>query len=324
MRVKKQNLLWMLAGLAHGMLSHAQTQPIYEIEIIAFEQPSLTAALNEQWPEVEPSRPAPRLQRLFSAHLAEPDDAAVDDSSEINTEISENSDPTDSQLMEPDPDPDTALLHNKQSVISVAQELPLQPGVNRSSDNPLQKTEITRANDFTLLTNDQFQLKKLTESLRRKRLTKRILLHTGWRQPIYPAKAAIPVLLEGGDPLSPNQPDRSWLHGGYQGYFSGPISLKTNEFSLPEFELSGTVSFYETRYPRIETNLCQTVEPHLLTNPLVLITNSDQLKNQGFQQVCNREIRGLSYGELIYFDSPTFGLIVQIREQLPVENQSLN
>ncbi len=322
MTVKKQNLLWMLAGLTHGMLSHAQPQPIYEIEIIAFEQPSLTAALNEQWPEMEPSRPAPRLQRLFSAQLPEKDNTPVDDSPESNTENNQNSGPTDSALITADTD--VILLQNQPTLISAAQQIPRQPDVDSRGNDPLLQTKIANTKEFTLLADDQLQLNKLAKSLRRKRLTKRILLHTGWIQPIYPAKTVTPVLIEGGDPLSPDQPDRSWLNGDYQGYFSSPITLQINEFSPPEFELSGTISFYETRYPRIETNLCQTIEPHLLTNPLILLTNSNQLKNQGFQQVCNREIRGLSYGELIYFDSPTFGLIVQVREQPPVDSHSLN
>ena len=318
MSVKKQNLLWMLAGLTHMSLSHAETQPIYEIEIIAFEQPTITAALNEQWPELTPSRPAPRLQRLFSTQVAK---------------TSANSEGTLSQPeIKHDQNNDPRAIKREESGGSKSQDHPVTKEIrehnptpdNFDSNTPTLEQKKTRPDDFTLLAANQLQLKVLINSLLKKRLARRILLHTGWAQRIHPAKKAIPVFLEGGNPLRPNQADRTWLSGGYRGYFSAPITLQANEFNLPDFELVGTISFYETRYPRIETNLCQTIGQHLLTSPLTQTTNSDQFQSQGFQQICNREIRGLSYDELIYFDSPTFGLIVQIREQPPVEQAELN
>jgi len=67
------------------------------------------------------------------------------------------------------------------------------------------------------------------------------------------------------------------------------------------FELEGTVAFYQTRYPRLESNLCLTIK------------TSATSQSAPYVDVCSREIRGLKYGELIYFDTPVLGLIAQVR-----------
>ena len=79
------------------------------------------------------------------------------------------------------------------------------------------------------------------------------------------------------------------------------------------FELTGTLAFYQTRYPRLETNLCLLLESDQGLRPPILPVSNQLPQVAKFAEVCSREIRGLKYGEMIYFDTPLLGLIAQVR-----------
>ena len=311
MSIKNPHLVWLIIGLLFSHLGHTETADFYEIEIIAFKQPDLSVAFDEHWPETEPSRPLPRLKRLFSAEPPKLVFTSVNGLPGIEEKTNQ------SHALETDETTkivtaETAEPREK-NILTIAPEpdLMAEPTTDNTI-NPIEKNQIPA--EFTLLTKQQFQLTALTKILLNKRLTKNILLHTGWIQQIRPANSAVPIILEGGNPLTPNQPGLQWLKGNYQGYYRGSVSLGTENFSFPEFELEGSVSFYQTRYPRLETNLCQTLDRKLLTHQLFQTTDSTPLiDDHGSQQICSKEVRGLSYGELIYFDTPTFGIVIQVR-----------
>ena len=310
MSIKIKNLLLILMiGLTNSSLSHAEPAPYYEIEIIAFEQPQLAEALNEQWPETEPSRPNPELQRLFSRPAEQPPSGHLENLSDTDSLLAHGSLSTSADPMKAEAT-SKQRLNLEPLTPTEAQALAQLSASKNGLAAPSDRNQLPL--EFTLLSREQLQLTAIKKTLLRKRLARRLLLHTGWVQQIRPAKAAVPVLLEGGNPLTINQPSHQWLQGRYRGYINKPVTLQTNEFNIAEFELGGTISFYETRYPRIETNLCQTINPELLANSFIQLADSSRLNSK---QICSQEVRGLSYGELVYFDTPSFGLLVQIRLQ---------
>ena len=316
-----------MIGLLFSQLNHAEAERFYEIEVIAFKQPQLWAAFDEQWPEVELSRPIPGLKRLFSAQAPKLISTTLD-------ELTKNEENTiQGHQLEIEKIPETIALEtialethdpNQQAAFKTALEPDLKPKPNSAEESEL-PVENPTPTEFTLLAKEQLQLTELTEALIKKRLTQNILLHTGWIQQMRPANTAVPILLEGGNPLTPSRPDLQWLMGSYRGYFNSLASLQNDAFNFPKFELEGTVSFYETRYPRLETNLCQTLDPKLLTNQLLRTTSSSLTTSTArpSQQICSREVRGLSFGELIYFDTPSFGVVIQVRiHQLAIDPES--
>ncbi len=198
--------------------------------------------------------------------------------------------------------------------------------------------------EFTQLVDNELKLGGLATSLRRKKLAERVLLHIGWRQKIKPANATVPVLIEGGFPLAVTYdwqwpPAQKSQPGGPDLAEPSPLLLKTDPTAnnadsingnegvfAGGFELEGTLAFYETRYPRLETNLCLAItansgSPLLIEQPATLPTTPEV--------VCSREIRGLKYDDLLYFDTPVLGLLAQVRRvtkptlpgQLPADPQ---
>jgi hypothetical protein len=183
--------------------------------------------------------------------------------------------------------------------------------------------------EFKQLVDTELKLGGLAARLRRKQLAERVLLHTGWRQKIKPANATVPVLIEGGFPLA--EVTNRWHSPAVQQdqtrgadlaalspllpktdpRISNADSATTNAGAFAgKFELEGTLAFYETRYPRLETNLCLTItaksgSPLIMDQPTTLPATPEV--------VCSREIRGLKYGDLLYFDTPVLGLLAQVR-----------
>ena len=309
MSIKPPHVAWLLIGLLFSHLGHTETPEFYEIEIIAFKQPNLSAAFDEYWPAAEASRPLPRLKRLFSAEPPLLDLTTLKglpESGENRKKDALETDETATIVAA-----ETANPHQDTGLKTALKPLIEKPTADNDS-TPVESHQTPA--EFTLLTKQQLQLTAVTKSLLKKRLTKNILLHTGWIQQIRPANSAVPILLEGGNPLTPNQPGQQWLKGNYRGYYLGSVSLGTDNFSFPEFELEGTVSFYQTRYPRLETSLCQTLAPKFLTHQLFQPKEPTLIKgDHPSQQICSKEVRGLSYGELIYFDTPSFGIVIQVR-----------
>ena len=182
--------------------------------------------------------------------------------------------------------------------------------------------------EFTQLVDTELKLGGLAASLRRKKLAERVLLHIGWRQKIKPANATVPVLIEGGFPLAVTYdwqwpPAQKSQPGGPDLAEPSPLLLKTDPTAnnadsingnegvfAGGFELEGTLAFYETRYPRLETNICLVItanpeSPLIIDQPANLPTTPEV--------VCSREIRGLKYDDLLYFDTPVLGLLAQVR-----------
>jgi len=186
--------------------------------------------------------------------------------------------------------------------------------------------------EFTRLSRGQLKLGGLVSELSRKHQTVRILLHTGWVQTIKPANSTVPVFLEGGKPLTPptinqgrsyEQPRQVFATSTDQttsplpDHTTLPAWVDTTEIEPPELELEGTLAFYQTRYPRLETNLCLAIEQHQAPLPIMLSAADQSSAETRYADVCSREIRGLKYGELIYFDTPVLGLLAQVRRVKP-------
>ncbi|RLA10253.1 MAG: hypothetical protein DRQ54_00125 [Gammaproteobacteria bacterium] len=170
--------------------------------------------------------------------------------------------------------------------------------------------------EFTALAAQNLRLSNVVSALQRKHLAGRILVHTGWIQTMKPANNIAPVWIEGGTPLPAevtywgpsDREDREAvddLADSTDPLTSDPWPLTDQIDSTVSvannFELEGTVAFYQTRYPRLESNLCLTIK------------TSSTSQSAPYVDVCSREIRGLKYGELIYFDTPVLGLIAQVR-----------
>lgn len=178
--------------------------------------------------------------------------------------------------------------------------------------------------EFIPLSGDRQQLGKVVSALRHQRLASRVLLHTGWVQPIQPANNSERVVIEGGDPLAlpgsekrvgPNMLDMTRLSARLTGSIAADPWHPPMERTATRFELEGTVAFYQTRYPRLEINLCLAVASNSLQLPLMVARHD--LTGTGYEEVCSREIRGLNYAEMIYFDTPKFGVIAQVRRITP-------
>ncbi len=281
--LQQQKLFWLLIVSCHALPAQAKYDGFYEIELIAFTQYQ-TDTESEQWPRVPANLPGPpsRGQRPIPAEAS------------------------------------TATLapHNLTGNQTETTDTPLareQAGVMTAST----EADLAEAVEFTELTAEQLQLGSLVTKLRRRRLAARTLLHTGWIQKIKLASASVPVLVQGGEPLfvtpeiplfgQPSNPARmatiTQLMGDSLLHQTAPDSSR--------YELQGTVAFYQTRYPRIEANLCLTLIPRQPS--FMLAPTASSAAEQSHEQVCIREIRGLKFGELIYFDNPVLGLLAQIR-----------
>ena len=190
------------------------------------------------------------------------------------------------------------------------QLLPAPPASTTTTD--IQQQE------FTMLSREQRQLDPIASTLIRRGLANRILLHTGWRQKIRPANNAEPIIITGGQLLATPH----WAAEGASTYIVDLInhnnSLQTpgywespTLFRSHRFELEGTASFYQTRYPRLEIDICLIIEPN--TAQTLPFMPSQQNLMSTSARVCSREIRGIRYGDLSYFDTPYFGVLAQIR-----------
>ena len=203
---------------------------------------------------------------------------------------------------------------------------PAAPIASAANSNAIADiTIINPATEFTPLPSDQQQLGKLIPQLRRQRLASRILLHIGWVQKIKPADSNEPVLIEGGEPLtSPGK--KNWYSRNLLEKQASPadstLPALAQQWQWPmqhaatRFELEGTVAFYQTRYPRLEINLCLAVASKPAQFPL-MITKLNQ-PTSAYEEVCSHEVRGLKYAEMIYFDTPQFGVLAQVRQIKPI------
>lgn len=171
--------------------------------------------------------------------------------------------------------------------------------------------------EFRRLRSAQHQLDPLASTLIRRGLADRILLHTGWQQTMRPANNSEPVLIIGGESLA-----TPFLAGGTAANIAPWINPNSQlqtpdywespmQYHRGRFELEGTASFYQTRYPRLELDICLIIaapagqKPQPISNP--------RTSRSANARVCSREIRGVRYGELNYFDTPYFGVLAQVR-----------
>ena len=291
-------LTLLLLSLLSSGISQAKEDQIFEVELIAFTHLNPHES-GEQWP---------------LHHQLNRDNAIQKSTSQISPLVSDQLHETDTPL---------AIEH---------------------SDTPAPESGPGAAHEeFTQLAGAELQLSNLVSNLRRKRLAKRILLHTGWRQKIKPANSAVPVLIEGGFPLVLAASELPWtVSQSGQPATLGSSELSTEPFATTTtanrktgntsnffargFELEGTLAFYETRYPRLETNICLALTTDA-TLPLMMTTaTASPTYPNTPTMVCNREIRGLKYGEVLYFDTPILGLLAQVRKvpeaPLPVQNDA--
>lgn len=282
MTPKHYLLPYLLAALATAGTSWAETNDFYEIEFIAFTHYP-TSENQEQWPDHERSDVLTNAITLFT-NLQQTEISTVGSASTIDS---------------------AAIISADQSARQARRE-------------------------FSRLSPQQLQLGGTVTTLQRKRIAERILVHSGWIQKIKPANATTPVIIQAGDqflPVSPvSGPQRNqapYLVQTELGQIlSSPGTVRpwrTLELPIIEppekgpFELTGTLAFYQTRYPRLETNLCLLQKSDQGLQPPTLPISNRSPHIASFAEVCSREIRGLKYGEMIYFDTPLLGLLAQVR-----------
>lgn len=282
MTPKNYLLPYLLAALTTAGTSWAETDEFYEIEFIAFTHYP-NSVNQEQWPDHERSDVPANAITLFT-----------------------NLQPTE--------------------ISSVGSAPIIESAAIISADRSALRTR----REFSRLSPQQLQLGGAVTTLQRKRIAERILIHSGWIQKIKPANATTPVIIQAGDqflPVNPGSGPRRnqapYLVKTELGQIlSSPGTVRpwrTPELAMTEppeegpFELTGTLAFYQTRYPRLETNLCLLLKSDQGLQPPILPVSNQFPHQAGFAEVCSREIRGLKYGEMIYFDTPLLGLLAQVR-----------
>ncbi len=281
-------VLILLGSFNHPAKSKEPT--FYQIELIAFEHAQLPSALAEQWP--------PYTRRTAAA--------------------------TDHLLSKTIP-----RGRNKTPNAGVGGETDLDdPGAEQAT-----LTDQAILEEFQPLDAAQLQMKDVVTRLKQRRLARRILLHTAWQQRMGEANHAPRVWLSSESHLKSSQPAaEQLLDSTYFLRYLPDLRAQTaggmwqKKVSQQQFDFSGTVSFYKTRYPRLETNLCLTIDQFRL--PDAYIVKRPELNPLNtvptrFVDICSRETSGLTFGRPSYFDTPVLGLLVLVTEVEAATNLTL-
>ena len=212
-----------------------------------------------------------------------------------------------------------------------------------------EKILLNPSNGFQVVSEEQYLLKKEAYAIKRS-TARKLLIHTGWIQPMLPREQAIPVVLKLGKPLTIQVPDPSYqgdsliqatpansntppaaaretpvseaTQSDLTDSRTNPDTLQTIAPDIPMInqdvkQLEGTLTISISRYLHIWSDL---IFRRPLDTPALVNPAQDYATVSTFRFVDHRRMRSR---ELHYLDNPVFGMLIYAipYEQKPTEEE---
>ncbi len=198
------------------------------------------------------------------------------------------------------------FLHNSAATQDgeVWPRLPGEPDTSNARNLGAPMGRDGKARPFQRLTENEMRMNEDYERLRRS-AQYRPLLHTGWRQPGYPANRAVEVHLNAGS-VEVAEAQSQAASFGDQGNSPAVVSREKPR-------LDGTIKVVLSRYLHVTTDLIYRDDPAPLpaAAPGADTAVAAPLPRQGITYRLQQE-RRMRSSEIHYIDHPRFGVVVLI------------
>ncbi len=174
---------------------------------------------------------------------------------------------------------------------------------------------------FQTLRAEELQLTDHIKSLEHNN-AKKVLLHTGWRQPLQENAPGVPVHVYSHSIEPDNNPDtlnpQPEVLNNLPDPESNPVVVEDNPVERPENFVDGTISLTLTRYLHLKTHM-------VYFNPDVDLARQIAEPDSNTPVVDRfllKESRRVKRKEIHYLDHPYFGILVRVSRYEPEKQQN--